>query len=99
MGVSSVSDLTGPAEPRAEEEVPDLGRQRLLAILQRELARASAEALARGVPKEALADYLSERMSLLLREIAGELEVTEDAVGEDVAHDLGDPVELRRVVD
>jgi hypothetical protein len=55
-----------------------------LAVLREELARATAEALARGVRPEAVADYLAARTDRLRASLPRE----------DVADDAGDPGQL-----
>jgi uncharacterized small protein (DUF1192 family) len=54
-------------------------RERLLALLQEELARASREALARGESPDALAAALDERIARLRSEIAATEDPAPDA--------------------
>ncbi|MEV4411974.1 hypothetical protein [Catellatospora sp. NPDC049609] len=57
--------MTDPQPSGDGGALDDATRERLLALLQAELSRAGAEALARGVSPAALASYLDERAALL----------------------------------
>lgn len=80
----------GPAgDPLTKGEgLDEATRQRLLAVLLRELADSTREALARGVPQERLDAYLEERMALLRARIST-LSGVEAAIGEDRPDDIG----------
>lgn len=58
-----------PSDPSAGSRLDAATRERLLALLQEELARASREALVRGVSPDALAAALDERIARLRAEI------------------------------
>jgi hypothetical protein len=70
--VTNASTNPEPAQGLADEPVSPAARQRLFALLREELANATEEALARGVPAHVLAAYLDERIALLRGEIAPE---------------------------
>jgi len=85
-----------PVDPAREPHFPDGSldpdtRQRLLAVLRHELARAGTEALARGVPPEQLAAQLDERAALLRSQIA-DLLAARAATSDDLTDSPDEPV-------
>ncbi len=90
-----------PVDPAWEKRTTEAGReagldeptrQRLLAVLYRELADSTSDALARGVPQEKLAAHLAERAAVLRARITklSSVEVSVDASsGDDVTNDIG----------
>lgn len=85
--------LSDPADPRAAAgttpaaEADDVTRQRLLALLESEIAKAADAALARGTDPGSLAAYLDSRAALLRAEIAAGSPAGEDGAdrGDDAA--------------
>jgi hypothetical protein len=76
-----------PADPAGDHRPADGGldeatRERLLAVLYRELAASKKEALDRGVPQERLAANLAQRVAILRERI-------KRLSGEDVPNDFG----------
>lgn len=60
--------MTDPDDPQVSGD--DVAQQRLLALLEHEIAKAAAGALARGTDPGALARYVDSRAALLRAEIA-----------------------------
>lgn len=82
-----------PADPARDSRPADKGldeatRQRLLAVLHRELTDSVRDALARGIAPERLDAQLRERVALLRARI-GKLSGAEATAGEDGADDIG----------
>ncbi|GAA1642884.1 hypothetical protein [Catellatospora bangladeshensis] len=85
--------LSDPAGPRATGDTTpagdpdDVTRQRLLALLESEIGKAAADALARGTDPGSLAAYVDSRAALLRAEIAAASAAREDGAdrGDDTA--------------
>lgn len=92
---SDAGGEVGQGHESHEPLLPEALQHRLLTVLQDELARASSEALARGVTPQALAQYMEARVAQLRSVIAD----TDRCAGQNVADDSDNAIKLHGIGD